>query len=281
MPRYARGLSLAMAATIAALLAVLYYPVVRDLIAQWSIDTTYGYGFFIPFIAAYLLWLRRDQLEKAAPDPSWWGYAFLIIGLTALLVGRVGGVQLIARVSLIPVLFGLVIFLRGAGAARVAMFPLLFLALMIPPPPGVMDRLTWPLQIFTAQFSTGVLRAMGYPVLLSGIYIDLPSIRLEVAQACSGFRSLVAMGATAVLLSVLTQDQMKDRIILVGAVLPVAILANAVRITAIIIWGIYDDPWHSLSGWLVFVVATAFLLWLAGILRQRSLPTMRTSNAMT
>lgn len=281
MPRYAREASLAMAATITALLVVLYYPVIRDLIAQWSFDTTYGYGYFIPFIAAYLLWLRRDQLEKTPPNPSWWGYAFLIVGLTALLVGRVGGIQLIARVSLIPVLFGLVTFLRGTRTARVAMFPLLFLALMIPPPPGVMDRLTWPLQIFTAQFSTAVLRAIGYPVLLSGVYIDLPSIRLEVAAACSGFRSLVAMGATGVLLAVLTQDQLKDRIILIGAVLPIAVLTNAIRVTAIIIWSIYAEPYHSLSGWLVFVVATAMLVWLADSLRQRAVPSMQPSSAMT
>lgn len=270
-----------MAATITALLAILYYPVVMDLIAQWSFDTTYGYGYFIPFIAAYLLWLRRDQLAATPRDPSWWGYVFLIVGLTALLVGRIGGIHLIARSSMIAVLFGLVVFLRGTSAARIAMFPLLFLALMIPPPPGVMDRLTWPLQIFTAWFSTEVLRAIGYPVLLSGIYIDLPSIRLEVAQACSGFRSLVAMGATGVLLAILTQDQLKDRIILVSAVLPIAILTNAIRVTAIIIWRIFAEPYHSLSGWLVFVVATALLVWLADALRQRALPSMRPSGAMT
>lgn len=281
MPRYARAASLAMAAAITALLAILYYPVVMDLIAQWSFDTTYGYGYFIPFIAAYLLWLRRDQLAATPRDPSWWGYVFLIVGLTALLVGRIGGIHLIARGSMIAVLFGLVVFLRGTSAARVAMFPLLFLALMIPPPPGVMDRLTWPLQIFTAWFSTEVLRAIGYPVLLSGIYIDLPSIRLEVAQACSGFRSLVAMGATGMLLAILTQDQLKDRIILVSAVLPIAILTNAIRVTAIIIWRIFAEPYHSLSGWLVFVVATALLVWLADVLRQRALPSMRPSGAMT
>ena len=260
-----------------ALLGYLYYPVLVDLAAQWSADTTFGYGYFIPAVVAYLVWDRRHTLRSIPPQPSWWGYIVLLIGLVALVFGRAGGIHLLARGSLIVVLFGLVLFMGGWRIVRHLSFPLAFLAVMIPPPPGVFYRLTWPLQLFTARFSTEVLRLAGYPVLLQGIFIDLPTVRLQVAEACSGFRSLIALGATGVLLAYMTLDRWVDRGLLIAAVVPIAILSNAIRVTWIIVMGIrdprfFDGPLHPASGWAVFVLATALLLSLAALLARRAGP---------
>lgn len=254
--------------SIAALLTYLYHPTVADLVTQWSTDGAFGYGFFIPPVAAYLAWERRDGLRIAPSAVAWWGYMLFLGGLVLLMIGRAGSIQIIARGSLIMVLFGLVLFLWGRHTARVLALPLGFLALMIPPPPDLFARMTWPLQLFTAHFSAATLRQFGYPVLLQGVYIDLPDMRLEVAQACSGFRSLIALLATGVVLAYMTQPRWTGRVLLVAAVVPVAILANAVRVTAIIAWGIFADPLHSLSGWLVFVLATAMLMGLAVLLHR-------------
>lgn len=247
-------------------LAYLYHPVLADLVAQWSTDTAYGYGYFIPVVAGYLVWMRRGRLRNIAPTVSWWGYALFLGGLIALMVGHAGGIQFVARGSLVAVLFGLVLFLGGRQIARVVAFPLGFLALMIPPPPSVFAQITWPLQLFTARFATAVLRQVGYPVLLQGIFIDLPDMRLEVAQACSGIRSIIALLATGVVLAYVTQERWLDRAILVAAVLPIAIFANAARVTALIALRIFEDPLHSFSGWLVFVLATALLMAVSAVL---------------
>ncbi len=243
-----------------ALVGWLYAPVIRDMAAQWAVDTTYGYGYYIPPVAAYLVWDRRRALRATRAEGTWFGLPVLLLGLAALVFGRIGGVALLARTSLIPVLFGLVLLLGGWRMARLVAFPVLFLGLMIPLPQDVLQRLTWPLQIFTAQFSTEVLRLMGYPVYLEGIYIDLPNVRLEVAEACSGFRSLVALTATGILLAHLTQERWRERILLVASVVPIAIFANAVRVTSNIALGIYEGTYHTVSGWMVFVGATAVLI---------------------
>lgn len=262
---------------LAGLLGFLYYPVLADLAAQWSIDTTFGYGYYIPGVVAYLVWERRYVLRATPSESSWWGYVILLIGLGALVLGRAGGIQLVARGSLIIVLFGLALFLGGWRITRLLSFPIAFLAIMIPPPAGVLQQLTWPLQLFTARFSTQVLRLAGYPVLLNGIYIDLPTVRVEVAEACSGFRSLIALGATGVLLAYMTQGRWLSRVLLVAAVVPIAILANAIRVTWIILMGIkdpsfFDSAFHPGSGLVVFVLATVLLLGVATVLARRAKP---------
>ncbi len=254
------------------LLGYLYAPVLADLATQWSVDTTFGYGYFIPGVAAYLAWERRHTLQPRFTRSSWWGYLLLLGGLAALLVGRAGGIQLVARGSLVVVLVGLTSFLGGWRMARRLAFPIGFLALMIPPPTSLLLKLTWPLQLFTARFSTEVLRLFGYPVLLNGVYIDLPTVRLEVTEACSGFRSLIALGATALLLAYATQTRWSSRFLLIASVVPIAILANAIRVTLNILLGMYEGTFHSIAGWVVFVIAAACLYSLATVLGQRMRP---------
>ncbi|MCS7173102.1 MAG: exosortase/archaeosortase family protein [Armatimonadetes bacterium] len=255
---------------IAALLGWLYAPVVRDMAAQWAVDTTYGYGYYIPPVAAYLVWERRRTLRACRPGGTWLGLPVLFWGLAALVLGRTGGIAILARASLIPVLLGLVLLLGGWSVVRLVAFPVLFLGLMIPLPQGLLQRLTWPLQIFTAQFSAEVLQLLGYPVYVEGIYIDLPNVQLEVAEACSGFRSLVALTATGVLLAHLTQERWRERVVLVASVVPIAVLANAVRVTSNIALGIYEGTYHTVSGWMVFVVATAMLVGVSSALGRGS-----------
>lgn len=254
------------------LLVYLYYPVIADLVTRWSLDAAnVGYGVLIPPVAAYLVWDRRRELRLAKDDWSWGGYVLLLVGVLSLILGRAGGVSFVAQASLIAVLFGLTMFLGGVQRTRLLAFPLLFLALMIPPPALIFYRLTWPLQMFTARFATEALRLAGYPVLLQGIYIDLPNARLEVAVACSGLRSLVALAATGILLAFHTQSRQSARTILIASVLPIAILSNAIRVAANVVLGIRDGAYHTFAGWVAFVVATVCLLGVTVLLDRRSM----------
>jgi exosortase len=258
---------------LAGLFGYLYLPVFRELVRQWSTDVgTLGYGFFIPPVAAYLVWERRLQLRANSGEHSWWGYVVLLVGLMAFLVGRAGNFDVVAEGSLIVVLFGIVLFLGGWRLTKQLAFPLVFLAFMIPPPSDIFYRITWPLQLFTAQFSTEVLRFVGYPVLLQGIYIDLPQVRLEVAAACSGFRSLISLAAMGVLLAFLTQSGWPNRALLVASVLPIAILSNAVRVASNILIGTYEGTYHTINGWIVFVLAAGCMMGVAVLLAKRATP---------
>ena len=256
---------------LAGLLGWLYYPVLVGMVSDWVVDfSNLGYGFFIPPIAAYLLWDRRHTLRADPNGSSWWGYVLILFGVASLILGRAGGAQVVAQGSLIIVLLGLALFLGGWRFTKALMFPLLFLAFMIPLPSGLYYRVTWPLQVFTARFSTGALHLAGYPVLLQGVYIDLPNIRLEVAAACSGFRSLMALGATGVLLAFMTQLRWTDRAILIASVLPIAILSNAMRVASNVVLGNYEGTYHTFGGWTVFVVATGCLLGVEALLSRRT-----------
>ena len=123
-----------------------------------------------------------------------------------------------------------------------------------------------------SQWSTEVLRLAGYPVLLQGIYIDLPTVRLEVAAACSGFRSLVSLGATALLVAFTFQTRWVNRALLLASVVPIAILANSVRVTSNILLGIYEGTYHQVAGWLVFVLSLAVLLTVGMFLNRWNAP---------
>jgi len=92
---------------------------------------------------------------------------------------------------------------------------------------------------------------------------------------------LIALGATGVLLAYMTQKRWRDRAVLIGAVVPIAILANAIRVTSNILLGIYEGTFHLVAGWVVFVLATALLLGLAGLLNQRTrIEPQRASDAL-
>jgi exosortase len=253
-----------------ALLGILYLPVLKQLVALWMTDmSNMGYGFFIPPVAAYLVWERRHDLHIAPGEHAWGGYLLVLIGLALLFLGRAGDLNVVAEGSLIIVLFGIVLFLGGPKLTGQVAFPLCFLAFMIPPPSSVYYWVTWPLQLFTARFSTDTLHLFGYPALLHGVYIDLPHVRLQVAAACSGFRSLMSLGAAGVLLAYATRSGWADRALLIASVLPIAILSNTVRVAVNILLGTYAGTYHTITGWMLFVLATACLLGMGALLPGR------------
>ena len=257
----------------------LYLPVLQDLVEQWLSDPNYSHGFVVPLIAGYLVWERREALRRAADGGSAWGYVLLVAGVGLLLVGEAATFGYAARVSLLVVIVGLILFLRGTEALRILTFPVAYLLFMIPPPAIIMNQIAFPLQLMAARLATASLDALGVPVFREGNVISLAPVQLEVTEACSGIRSLVALLALGVIFAYLTQRAWGPRVILALSTVPIALVTNAARIT---LTGLLVEAfgpaagigfYHEFSGLVIF--GLAFVLLVAeGLVLTRLAPRM-------
>ena len=239
------------------LAAWLYAPLMVRLAEQWWRDPNYTHGFFVPMFSIFLLWERRAKLAAIPSNPSWWGLVILIFALLALVLGTVSSEFFLSRVSLLLLVCGMVVFLAGWRHLANISFPLLFLVLMIPSS-TLVDQITLPLQIFASKAAAAFLNVAGVSAIREGNIILLPTARLEVAEACSGIRSLFSLMTLTVIYGYLSETKTVVRVLLGLIAIPVSILANALRIavTGLVIqyWGLEgaEGTLHMLSGWLIF-----------------------------
>ena len=186
-------------------------------------------------------------------------------------------VLFLSRLSLIPVLAGLVVLFLGWRFLRAVAFPWLFLLLMIPVPAILFNQITFPLQLLASRIASTLLPLAGVPVLREGNVIRLPEMALEVAEACSGIRSLMSLVTLAVMYGYLLERRWLVRWVLALAAVPIAVAANSLRIVGTGLLVQYWDPdkaegfFHIFSGWMIFVVSLLLLFavrrllhWIAG-----------------
>jgi exosortase len=244
----------------------LYGGVILSLIGAWTTDDNYSHGFLIVPVAVYLVWERREVLASAVPQPSVLGLGALGLSVALLVVGQLGAELFLTRVSLIGSVAGTILFCLGWQHLRVLFFPLAFLLLMVPIPAIVFNQIAFPLQIVASQTGEAGLRALDIPVLREGNIIELAKLRLEVADACSGIRSLVSLLTLGIVFGYFNDSRLWVRFALALATVPLAILSNGMRVagTGVVahFWGA-DAAFgfmHTFSGWLVFVVALLGLL---------------------
>ena len=261
------GLSL----LIGGLVIFLYQGVLWALGSDWNNDPDYSHGFLVPFLSVYFIWERWDSLIEETPDPSIWGIGLLSLGLFSLVVGFIGAELYVQRMSLIVVLSGLVLLILGWKHLWLLSLPIGFLIFMIPLPAIVVNTIAFPLQLFAAQTASFCLFSLGIPVLREGNLIMLASTTLEVAEACSGLRSLLSLLALGTVYGYFSQDVMWKRWVLVILSVPIAIVANAARVSGTGILAHYfgaeaaEGFYHTFEGWLVFIVAFV-LLFICGVL---------------
>jgi len=255
------------------ILATLYWVIVRDMISQWWDDANYSHGFLVPLLSGFLVWQRRKRLETLTPEGNWLGFAVLLGGIGALLLGDLGGDNFLMRASLIAILGGLVLFHLGGAFFRVLAFPLLYLLFMVPLPATVFYAVAFPLQNLAARNAAWTLDLLGVPVLLDGNVIHLSQISLGVTEACSGIRSLISLLAVAVAWAALTLPGVWGMAVLVAAVVPITVLANAGRV---VVTGLIGQQFgiqyaqgffHTFSGWVIFLFAFVGLLGVHGAVR--------------
>ena len=262
----ARKVPWAAIAWFTALLVVVYFPTWKALVHQWATDEDVGHGFLVPLVAAYIAWQRRDELLSLEWKPAWWGLALMVWGVAQSIIGILGVELFLQRTSILITLLGMLLVLAGTAAVRILLFPLLLLPFMIPIPAVIYNQVTFPLQLFASSVAETVLGWLNIPVLRDGNVLHLASQTLSVAEACSGIRSLLSLSFLALVYAYFFDKKVWMRWALLIGVIPIAILANAARVT---ITGILSDEvspelahgfYHTLEGWIVLLVAVAMLL---------------------
>ncbi len=250
----------------AAVLGVLYWAILRDLALQWWDDANYSHGFLVPVFSAFLMWGQRAQLKELRPHGSMLGLPMLLTGITALLLGDIGGENFLMRSSLIVILAGLILFHLGLRIFRIVLFPLAFLFFMVPLPAILFYAVTFPLQHFAAQQAAWTLDLLGVPVFLDGNIIHLSQISLGVTEACSGIRSLISLLGGAVAWAYLLLPAGWPTAAFVASTLPITIVANAGRVvlTGLIAQWVGVEYasgfFHEFAGWAIYMVAAICLV---------------------
>jgi exosortase len=242
------------------LLVILYYPVLVLLVQDWIKLPDFSHGFLVPLVSLYLVWGKREDLATP-PRPANWGLLLLVFGLALLFFGRLAAEYFTQRLSILVVIAGIVLFLLGRDHLRTVAFPLAFLVLMIPLPSILLQKLTGPMQFLASVCAANSLEMLGIPVLREGNIIHLSNTSLEVAEACSGIRSMISLFTLGVLFAYFTKKILWQRILLVLACLPITILVNAFRVSLTGVLAHYygaaaaEGFFHEFSGYVLFMLA--------------------------
>lgn len=247
-----------------ALLILAYLPTLIRLVQQWDQSEEMSHGFFVPIVAGYIAWQKRAEIRKLSLESHWFGLVLVILAGLQLTVATLGAELFLARTAFVMAVWGSVIYLGGWKLFKVVFFPLFLLLLMIPIPEILYNQITFPLQLFASQVAEFALGAMGYPVLREGNVLELASQKLQVVEACSGIRSLLALTFLSLVYGHFFTKSVWIRIALFFATIPVAIAANAGRVTFTGILSEINPEYatgffHTASGWVLFLVAFVLL----------------------
>jgi len=256
------------------LLVGMYYRIVPDMVKDWYHDENYSHGFLVPIIAGYFFWQRWPDLKERLVKPDGLGLVVIVWGVFQLLVAWLGSEYFTMRTSLIVLLAGMTLFWFGREVLTGMALPLGYLIFMVPIPYIVYDMVAFPLKLFVTKVSVAFLKIVGVVVVREGNIIMFPTTTLEVADACSGIRSLISLLAIAVAYSFLMKTSNIRRWIIIFSAIPIAVATNALRV---IVTGILAQWWgakaaegffHEFAGMVVFVLAMVMLVLCGELLRR-------------
>jgi len=254
-----------------ALLLLSYSPVLWRLVKQWDSDPDMGHGFFVPLVAGFIVWQKRAELRALEPAPNWWGLVVVLYGGLQLWIATLGAELFLARTAFVISIIGIVLLLGGTQWVRALAFPLFLLFFMIAIPTVVYNSITFPLQLLASRISTQALDWMQIPVLREGNVLELAQQKLSVVEACSGIRSLLSLTFLSLVYGYFFESKVWVRVLLFVSTIPIAIVANASRVTLTGILTEYKPElaegfFHTASGWVIFMVALAIMIVLHQIL---------------
>ena len=261
--------------TFAALIAAFvlcYWTVIAKLVHDWAHDDNYSHGFLIVPLALYFVWERRARLAAVRLRPNWFGLVVVVASLGMLIAGTLGAELFVSRVSIVFLIAGTVLFAAGVDALRILAFPIAFLFLMVPPPAIIFNQIAFPLQLLASRFGEATLQALSIPVLREGNLITLANTTLEVAEACSGIRSLISLLTLGIVYGYFADPRLSIRTIIALSAVPIAIVANGLRVAGTGVAAHYygaeaaEGFFHTFSGWVVFIVAFVLMYLVATII---------------
>jgi exosortase D (VPLPA-CTERM-specific) len=243
----------------------IFYSGLRQMVFFWGREE-YSHGYLIPFVAAFLLWQKKSELERIPFVGSWAGFLIVFFGLVLYFIGELSTLYTIIQYAFLVVLAGLALSLTGRTGFKEVLAPLLFLIFMIPLPNFLLFNLSAQLQLVSSQIGVWIIRLFGIAVFLEGNVIDLGTLKLQVVEACSGLRYLFPLMTLAFIAAYFYKGKFWKRAIIFLSSIPITILMNSFRIGII---GVMSEYWgrsmaegflHDFEGWAVFMGCTAILV---------------------
>ncbi|MFH2138100.1 MAG: exosortase/archaeosortase family protein [Candidatus Omnitrophota bacterium] len=260
---------------LAALLIVIFLQVFHWMNLRFSEpDSFYAHGFLIPFVVGYLVFSKKEEIKSVKPHSQKNGLFILIISLLIHVFAGFFEINFLSGFALIGVLCGLVIYNCGFEIIRLISFPLFFISFMVPIPKVMTLGISFYMKIFAANAATALI-GLVIPLKSAGSMVYLPNGVLTVGAPCSGLKSLITLTALSLLFAHLTGFSLKKKILFFIGTIPIALIANIIRIMLLIlVFYVYGSEvamgkFHDISGFLLFVIAFVglvllrklFLLW--------------------
>jgi exosortase D (VPLPA-CTERM-specific) len=233
---------------------------------QWSSREEYGYAYIIPGVVLFMIWQKRESLERLQLEGSWAGLALLLVGLGLAILGELSTLFIVVQYSVLIVLAALALTFMGWQGFKLIWVPLLLLAFMIPLPQFLYQEVSAQSQLLSSQLGVAFIKLFGISVYLSGNVIDLGTYKLQVAEACSGLRYLFPLMALGFIAAYFFKGALWKRAIIFLSTIPITILMNSFRIGVI---GILVEHWgrsmaegflHDFEGWAIFMSCTAIIV---------------------
>jgi exosortase len=249
-----------------ALLLLSYFVIFKNLAIQWSVDEDVSHGFFVPLVAAYVAWQKKDEILGQPWIPNYLGALVVLLGSVQLVIGNLGAEIFLQRTSFIVILVGAILLTGGWNVLKSCGLSIFLLVFMVPLPKVIYGHLTLPLQLFASQVAEEVMLIMNIPVLRDGNIIELANgAKLSVVEACSGIRSLMSLTFIGIVYGYIFDNRPWMKWVLLVGTVPIAVAANAARVT---ITGIIADKdpslvqgvLHTMEGWVIFVVDLVMLI---------------------
>jgi len=214
---------------------VLYASEIQALSNRWYTDIGWSHGFVVPLISVFFIWIKWETLRRLVPKGSAVGAALVVFGVIGQVLFRSQGTMHMSNLSMLVVMYGVVVFVFGWEHLKILWLPISFLIFAVPPPDPMYVALTTPMQQIAAWIGVSLLPMFGALGEQHGTTLRVATsngmMSLNVAEACSGMRMLVAFFALAVALAYSTARPTWQKVVLALSALPIAILCNGLRVT--------------------------------------------------
>lgn len=246
--------------------ALVFWPVVPPMVSVWLNHSDNSHALLVPLVSLYFLWDKRADLPQIPISPSRLGWLLLVGSLSLYLLGYLGGILVVTRLMLVCALIGLTWSCLGTAMVRALAFPLGFLLFMVPVPDTLLGMVAFPLQLIATKISAGLIQFCSIPVYREGNMLYFLQTQLEVAEACSGIRSIMALTMLSVIFAYLATGNRWRKVLLVISAIPIALAANIVRVSGTgILAHFFGDRvargfLHEFSGLAVFAFGLGVLL---------------------